>query len=122
MDEVRVLLVDDNDDFLAGAASWLATDPELELVGTARSGLEALDEVERLKPDLVLMDVTMPDVSGFDATRRIKAAEDSPRVILLTLHHSEVAREEATAAGADGYVAKNEVTEQLLPTIRELLR
>jgi len=122
VDEVRVLLVDDNDDFLTGAASWLATDPELELVGTARSGLEAMDEVERLKPDLVLMDVTMPDVSGFDATRRIKSSDNSPRVILLTLHHSEVAREEAAAAVADGYVAKNEITEQLLPTIRELLR
>ena len=77
MPQVRVLLVDNSEAFLEGVKSWLALEPLLELVGTARTGQEAVDEVERLKPDLVLMDVGMPDLSGFEATRRIKSGDDA---------------------------------------------
>jgi len=117
----RVLLVDDNHDFLEGVSAWLTRDPAFELAGVARSGREALTQVERLDPDVVLMDVAMPDVNGFEATRRIKSKPGAPIVILLTFHESETARVEALAAGADGFVPKTKVTEDLMRVIRSLL-
>ena len=121
MKSTRVLLVDDNNDFLDGVSAWLTRDPAFELAGVARSGGEALTQVERLGPDVVLMDVAMPDVNGFEATRRIKSNPGAPIVILLTFHDSETARLEAMAAGADGFVPKTKVTEDLMRVIRSLL-
>jgi len=117
----RVLLVDDNPDFLEGVSAWLTRDTAFELAGVAASGGEALTQVERLEPDVVLMDVAMPDVNGFEATRRIKSKPGAPLVILLTFHDSETARAEALAAGADGFVPKTKVTEDLMRVIRSLL-
>lgn len=121
MKSIRVLLVDDNHDFLEGVSAWLTRDPAFELAGVARSGGEALTQVEHLDPDVVLMDVAMPDVNGFEATRRIKSNPGAPLVILLTFHDSETARAEAMAAGADGFVPKAKVTEDLMRVIRSLL-
>ena len=121
MKSTRVLLVDDNPDFLEGVSAWLTRDPAFELAGVASSGGEALTQVEHLEPDVVLMDVAMPDVNGFEATRRIKSKPGAPLVILLTFHDSETARVEALAAGADGFVPKTKVTEDLVRVIRGLL-
>ena len=121
MRRIRVLLVDDNDDFLEGVSAWLTSGPGLELVGVARTGREALEKVELLHPDLVLMDVAMPEINGFEATRRIKSTPGAPPVVLLTFHESETARVEAWAAGADGFVPKTKVTEELMNVIRNLL-
>jgi DNA-binding NarL/FixJ family response regulator len=118
---IRVLLVDDNPDFLEGVSAWLTRDPGFELAGVAASGGEALTQVEHLEPDVVLMDVAMPDLNGFQATRRIKSKSGAPLVILLTFHDSETARVEALAAGADGFVPKTKVTEDLMRVIRGLL-
>jgi len=118
---IRVLLVDDNADFLDGVSAWLTSDPGFELAGVARTGREALEQVERLGPDVVLMDVAMPDVNGFEATRRIKSSPGAPTVVLLTFHESETARVEAWAAGADGFVSKTKVTADLMRVIRNLL-
>jgi DNA-binding NarL/FixJ family response regulator len=118
---IRVLLVDDNHDFLEGVSAWLARDPAFELAGVARSGGEALTQIGRLDPDVVLMDVAMPDINGFEASRRIKSEPDAPLVILLTFHESETARAEALAAGADGFVPKTRVTEDVMRVIRNLL-
>jgi len=117
----RVLLIDDNPDFLEGVSAWLTRDPAFELAGVAGSGGEALTQVENLEPDVVLMDVAMPYVNGFEATRRIKSKPGAPLVILLTFHDSETARVEALAAGADGFVPKTKVTEDLTRVIRSLL-
>jgi len=117
----RVLLIDDNPDFLEGVSAWLTRDPAFELAGVAGSGGEALTQVENLEPDVVLMDVAMPGVNGFEATRRIKSKPGAPLVILLTFHDSETARVEALAAGADGFVPKTKVTEDLTRVIRSLL-
>ena len=118
---VRVLLVEGNDDFLDGLTDWLAQNRQLEIVGRAHSGPEAIDLAERLGPDLVLMDVTIPDVSGFDAARKIKLPPDAPVVILMAFHDSHAARIAASAAGADGFVAKSEITERLMPVLRGLI-
>ena len=119
---VRVLLVDDNVDFLAGVADWLRTDSRWDLVGTACCGTDALAEAERLRPDVVLLDATMPDLSGFEVTRRMKAGPDAPHVVVLTLQDSQVVRDEAAAAGAEGFVAKSAVTERLFDVITEVLK
>jgi DNA-binding NarL/FixJ family response regulator len=116
----RVLLVDDNQDFLESAANFLASDPEIEIVGRASSGRCALEQVPVLKPDLVVMDLTMPEMNGLEATRRLKSQPDGPRVIILTLHDNPEYRAAAQEVQADGFVAKSELGLELLPLIREL--
>ena len=106
MKPIRVLVVDDNADFLKGAATWLSVEPRIEVVATASSGDEAIALVERRDPELVLMDVAMPGMNGFETTRRIKAREGSPHVLLLTFHESETARINAKQAMKD----KGEIT------------
>jgi CheY-like chemotaxis protein len=118
---VQVLVVDDSEEFLLGVCGWVTAQPGLRLAGTARSGDEALTAVERLHPDLVLMDVAMPGMDGLEATRRIKSRADAPLVVILTFHATQVARQEAWAAGADGFVAKADVSEELHRVIGELL-
>ena len=121
MTRTRVLLVDDNDSFLDGVAAWLAGEDGIEVVGTARSGRAAIEQVEKLAPDLVLTDGTMPEMDGFEATRRIKSRPGAPLVVLMTFHASEAARNEAWAAGADGFLAKADVTGSLLQLVRDLV-
>jgi len=116
----RVLLVDDSPEFLESASHFLTTDPQLEIVGRAYSGRGALEQVPVLKPDLVLMDLSMPEMNGLDATREIKSAPGGPRVIILTLHDNPEYRAAAEAVQADGFVAKTELGLQLLPLIQEL--
>ena len=76
------------------------------MVGIAETGLEAVDRVAELRPDLVMMDIRMPEMDGLEATRRIKGREDAPVVIMFTLEDSEGARAAAKRAGADDFVAK----------------
>jgi CheY-like chemotaxis protein len=116
---IRVLLVDDSADFLGVVSEWLEADPQIAIVGTADSGTGAVAEAARQRPDVVLMDVSMPGINGFEATRRIKQDPDAPVVILLTFHDSETARNEAWAAGADDLIAKAHVTDGLLESIRK---
>src|SRR5258707_7117449 len=100
----RVLLVDDSPEFLESAVNFLAADPAIEVVGRAFSGRGAMEQLPVLKPDLVLMDVSMPEMNGLEATRRIKAQDEELRVILLTLHDNPEYRAAARAAKADGFV------------------
>jgi two-component system response regulator NreC len=116
---LRVLLVDDNGDFLDGVRAWLERRPGVQVVGIAGSGRQAVSEVERLHPDLVLMDVTMPDMNGFEATRWIKGGPGAPIVVLMTFHDSDAARKEARGAGADDFVCKARFTEQLTRVIEK---
>ena len=120
MNPIRVLLVDDNDEFLEGVTAWLMDGDLFDLVGKAHSGTTALEKVKRLAPELVLMDVAVSDMNGFETTRQIRMLPNSPAVILLTFHESQTARLEAWAAGAEGLIDKARVTEQLLSLIRHL--
>jgi len=106
MAKTRVLLVDDSADFLQSATLLLTAAPGLLVVGRATSGEAAVEEVERLLPDLVLIDVQMPGIGGLEATRRIKARPHAPRVIVLTMHDTAEYREAAEAAGANGFLSK----------------
>jgi DNA-binding NarL/FixJ family response regulator len=117
----RILLVDDSPEFLESAVNFLAADPRIHIVGRAFSGRGALEQVPVLKPDLVLMDVSMPEMNGLEATRRIKEQDERLPIILLTLHDNPEYRAAAQAAKADGFVAKSDLGIQLLPLIHQLL-
>jgi CheY-like chemotaxis protein len=115
-----VLLVDDNPDFLRAAERVVAGQPGVEVIGVAWSGAEALAKVTALRPDVVLMDVVMPVMSGFEATRRIKQARDAPFVIIVTMHDGPEHMEAARAAGADGFVTKPDLYALLPDLIRRV--
>jgi DNA-binding NarL/FixJ family response regulator len=120
MSPIRVLLVDDNDSYLQGLSTWLTRGAKLDIVGRARTGEDALLQVESLSPDLVLTDLSMSGMNGIEVARQIKTQPDAPKVIVVTFHDSETLRLEAFAAGADGLVDKAKVTERLMPAIRQL--
>ena len=120
MSIIRALLVDDYADFIESASQFLSTVPEIQVVGRASSGVEALQAVDRLHPDLVLMDLAMPGMSGLEATRRIKEQAGAPRVVIITLYNNQGYRVAALAAGADGFMTKSEFGEDLVTLIHDL--
>lgn len=115
---VRLLLVDDNEDFLRAESAWLGVQPGFEVVGTARSGETALEAVPRLRPDIVLMDLAMPGMGGFEAIRVLKQLPSPPAIIAVSLHDSQVVRSEAAMSGADGFVPKARLSALLVPALR----
>jgi DNA-binding NarL/FixJ family response regulator len=98
----------------------LSASLHIEIVGRALSGRDALEQVALLHPDLVLMDLAMPEMNGLEAARRIKVQPDAPRVVILTLYDNPEYHAVAGAVGADGFVAKSEFGTQLLPLIHKL--
>jgi len=117
---VRILLVDDTPEFLNTAADFLSTVSQLEIVGQLLSSLDALEQAPLLRPDLVLMDVALPEMNGLEATRRLKMQPNAPRVIILTMDDNAEYRAEIRAVGADGFITKSEFGAQLLPLIDSL--
>lgn len=107
----RVFVVDESDAFLASVVEWIASRRDLHLVGTASGGPEALEAIERLSPDLVILDAILLGIDGFRLTRSIKKRADAPLVVLLTFHASAAAREAAFVVGADGFLAKQDFTD-----------
>jgi len=120
MTPIRTLVVDDNLTFLASAIELISSYPEFRVVGQAPSACEALRQIALLHPDLVLIDMIMPGVSGLEATRLIKSVERAPRVIICTLHTDKRYEEAATAVGADGFLPKSAMSKQLLPLVQAL--
>lgn len=117
---IRILLVDDNTVFLKAATKFLNNLAGVEVVARATSAAEGLARAAELMPDLVLMDVVMPGMSGLEAVRLIKQGADSPKTVVLTLHSSEAYRSGARAAGADGFIAKNDFVVELPPLLESL--
>jgi CheY-like chemotaxis protein len=117
---IRVLLVDDSAEFLESAARFLATDTVLAIVGRALSGAEALAQIELLGPDLVLVDLMMPEMNGLELTGHIKARPYPPRVIIVTLYSLAEYSNAAETALADGWVTKSTFGTNLLPLIYRL--
>lgn len=106
---MRVLIVDDSPQFVAAISRFLSVGLQLEVVGHACSGLEAIEQVVRLQPDVVLMDWMMPEMDGLEATRRIKRGVQPPQVIIVTLNDGKEYRRLAQLAGADGFVSKGDL-------------
>jgi len=118
---IKTLLVDPSAEFLDGACLWIVGRPELVVVGKARTGLEALEAVARLEPDLVIMDCVLPGLDGFRAARLMKALDRPPLVVIATFVPSKTAREEALAAGADEFIGKDEFAGGLERFLDEVL-
>ena len=120
MNPIRVLLVDDNPDFIAALDRFLSSDVQIDVVGRVLSAKEALENVGYLNPDLVIMDLTMPEMNGLDATRQLKALSQPPQVIILTLHESKEYCRASKSVAADGFVVKSELGVELLPLIHSM--
>lgn len=120
MKPIRTLLVDDSPEFLKSVARFLVAQSRVDVIGQAHSASEALELVSRLQPDLVLMDLRMPGLNGLEATRRLKASVEPPRVIILTLYDTSQYCQAANEAGADGYLPKPDLTAQLMPLIDQM--
>ena len=120
MQTIRVLLVDDNPAFLDIAARELVADGRVQIVGRAQSGEDALAQVQRTQPDLVLLDIALPRMNGLKVTRQLKAQPVAPRVVLVTIHDTPDYRAAGVTAGADGFIAKEEFDTQILPLVEML--
>ncbi|MBA3312397.1 MAG: response regulator transcription factor [Planctomycetaceae bacterium] len=103
---VRVLIVDDHRIVRAGLIGLLSTRPEIDVVGEASDGFEAVDLAERLEPDVVLMDVTMPRLNGIDATRLLHRKRPEIRIIGLSMHDSREIEDAMKLAGARQFITK----------------
>jgi DNA-binding NarL/FixJ family response regulator len=117
----RVLIVDDNPALREGLKSILAHFPDFDIVGEAADGVEALNSVERLLPDLVLMDISMPRMDGIAATKEIKKKRPETKVLVFTVHKSPEYLTAALKAGADGYLLKDSSRAELIQSIEDFL-
>jgi len=115
---IRVLLADDQALVRAGFRMILKAEPGIEVVGEAGDGAEAVSRAQELEPDVVLMDVRMPEMDGIEATRRIVGNDDAPRVLVLTTFDLDEYVYEALRAGASGFLLKDAPEDQLLAGIR----
>jgi DNA-binding NarL/FixJ family response regulator len=115
---IRVLVADDQSMVRAGFRMLLAHEPDIDVVAEASNGLEAVHQAARFDPTVVLMDIRMPELDGLEATRRILAADDRARVLILTTFDLDEYVYEALSAGASGFVLKDDPPEQLIAAIR----
>lgn len=118
----RILLVDDHAVLRAGLRMLLEAEPDLEVVGEAGSGEEGVAKTERLRPDVVVMDLSMPGQGGLEATRAITALNEGTRVLILTMHGEEEHLLPVLEAGGSGYVNKRSADEELTLAIRTVAR
>jgi two-component system response regulator NreC len=117
-ERIRVLLVDDHAMFREGVRSLLEGEPDLEVVGEVEDGRQAVQTALTLAPDVVLMDITMPQLDGIEATRQIRAQNDAIKVLILTMHDNEDVFFRSISAGASGYVLKRSGGLELMSAIR----
>lgn len=117
-EKIRVMIVDDHDMVRRGLAAFLRAKPDLELVGEARNGEEALQVCEKVQPDVILMDLVMPEVSGAAATKLIRERRAEVQVIALTSFQDKELVQQALQAGAISYLLKNVSADELADAIR----
>ena len=115
---IRVMVVDDQAMVRAGFRMLLGNEPDIEVVAEASNGLEAVHQTARFQPSVVLMDIRMPELDGLEATRRILAADQAAKILILTTFDLDEYVYEALRAGASGFVLKDDPPEQLLAAIR----
>ncbi|MFZ0292657.1 MAG: response regulator [Candidatus Sulfotelmatobacter sp.] len=117
----RVLVVDDYEPFRRFVSSTLGTRPELQIVGEASDGLEAVHKAEVLQPDLIVMDIGLPELNGIEAARRIRKLSPNSKILFLSENRSWDIVEEALRTGAGGYVVKSDAAGALLPAVNAVL-
>jgi DNA-binding NarL/FixJ family response regulator len=115
---IRVLVADDQEVVRSGLAALIDTQTDMTVVGTAADGKEAIETSTRVSPDVVLMDVRMPEMDGIEATRRIRIDPDGPKVLVLTTFDLDEYVYDALAAGASGFLLKDAKAEKLFEAVR----
>jgi DNA-binding NarL/FixJ family response regulator len=120
MKSLRIMLADDHEMVRQGLRAVIEEQRGWEVCGEARTGREAVDKARELKPDVVVMDFTMPELNGMEATRQIRAALPRTTVLILTMHESEELIPEVLAAGALGYMLKSDAGTELVDAIQSL--
>ena len=118
MDRIRVILADDHPVVLAGIRALLNADPEVELVGEATDGGEALPMIRAVAPDVAVVDVSMPGLNGLELTERVKGECPGTRVLVLTVHEDAAYVQPLMRAGARGYLLKRSAADDLLRAVR----
>ena len=118
--KIRVLVVEDQVKILKSQLKLLEAAPELEIVGTALSGEAALEEVEKLVPDVLLCDLGLPRMSGIDVTRAVKAKHPQMEILIFTIFDEEEKVLEAVRAGASGYLLKGATADKIVDAIKEV--
>ncbi len=118
MSKIRLLMVDDHEIVRAGLRMLLQAQPDMEIVGEVNNGRDAIAKTKELAPDIVLMDISLPDLDGFEATRQIKRSSPNVAILALTMHESEEYFFKMLNAGASGYVPKKAAPTDLVTAIR----
>src|SRR3981081_1229928 len=118
---VKILIDDDHDVVRHGLRSFLAVRPDWEICGEARTGDEAVQAVADLKPDLVILDITMPGISGLEAATRTRALGTAVRILIFTMHESPRIAIDVNEAGAHGFVQKSQASRDLILAVERLL-
>ncbi len=121
-EKIRILLVDDHPVVRHGFKMILAAQVDMEIVGEAGNGREALDLAGQLQPDVIVMDVAMPELNGIEATRRVGGVSPRSRVLALSMHKDSVYVREILRAGARGYLLKESIASDLLAAVRAIAR
>jgi len=122
MDKIKLLLVDDHAVVRSGLRMLLETQTDMHIVGEAETGMQSIALARQLKPEVIVMDITLPDISGIEATRSIHECCPEIAIVALTIHEDEQYFFEMLAAGATGYVPKRAAPEDLLTAIRSAYR
>jgi chemotaxis response regulator CheB len=117
---IRVLAVDDNSVYGSMLGRWIGAQPDMQVVGLATNGRQALRMADALCPDVVVMDVFMPTMNGLDAAAELSTSHPRTPVIGMTAHCSDTVRAECAAAGMCAFLCKTDVDRTLLPTIRRI--
>ena len=118
MHRIRVLLVDDNKGFRKTLKSILLSEPDINIISEAEDGLEAIIKARKFGPDLILMDINMPEVNGIETTRRLANEMPRMKIIILGTFDIEAYRSAANNWGANGYVVKKLIATNLIPAIK----
>ena len=120
--KIRVLIADDHAILRDGLRKLLSQEPDMQVVGEAGDGPEALKKVEELRPDVILLDITMPGMNGIAVAKKVKAAAPNAKIVILTMHMEEEYVYETLRAGASGYVLKDAASDDLVGAIRAAFR
>jgi DNA-binding NarL/FixJ family response regulator len=118
--KIRIVVADDHEEMLSLVKEVLQ--PEFEVVAAVRDGRDLLHAVKNLKPDVIIADITMPEMSGIEATRKIVEEDLEARIILLTMHNDRTMVEEGFSAGAKGYVLKLSASQELVTAVYEIIQ